>query len=259
MARIPVMNFQDVLNASQVLSPFSSYTETNKLLLRTAHPIHSAHTFEDSQPFLILPRALPSYTRDRLPQLFVTSRSSQKSAMTKKMYRMQTENLRRARFYRFSGPYLLRQWRSLLVVIVEFIVAVAVEVLYRRQRRSRSRKQTPKCSTRKSLSPSSRLELQKSPSTVPLDGGEAPSEIICPSCLQSLRSRSRSKGITRKKSPGKKVAGKVAERPRSTSGRKSVRNKKILIKSTKSRRKRSSLKSTPRKKRYLLSSKIMLD
>ncbi|KRY47166.1 hypothetical protein T03_2719 [Trichinella britovi] len=35
---------------------------------------------------------------------------------------------------------------------------------------------------------------------------EAPSEMICPTCLQSLRSRSRSKSITRKKTPGKKVA-----------------------------------------------------
>ncbi|KRX34064.1 Bardet-Biedl syndrome 5 -like protein, partial [Trichinella murrelli] len=98
-----------------------------------------------------------------------------------------------------------------------------------------------------------RLKLQKRPSAVQLDGGEAPSEIICPTCLQSLRSRSRSKSVKRKKTPGKKVARKVAQRPRSKSGRKSVRNKKrsvkksnqkaVLIKATKSRRKRSSLKS----------------
>ncbi|KRX79421.1 hypothetical protein T06_13498 [Trichinella sp. T6] len=125
--------------------------------------------------------------------------------------------------------------------------------LTRPRRRPISRIQTPKRSTRQILVPSSRLKLQKRPSAVPLDGGEAPSEIICATCLQSLRSRSRSKSITRKKTPGKKVARKVAQRPRSKSGRKSVRNKKrsvkksnqkaVLIKATKSRRKRSSLKS----------------
>ncbi|KRY96559.1 hypothetical protein T11_985, partial [Trichinella zimbabwensis] len=42
--------------------------------------------------------------------------------------------------------------------------------LTRRQRRSRSRSQTPRRSPRQFLSPSSRLELQKRPSAVPLDG-----------------------------------------------------------------------------------------
>ncbi|KRX78500.1 hypothetical protein T06_5540 [Trichinella sp. T6] len=142
--------------------------------------------------------------------------------------------------------------------------------LTRPRRRPISRIQTPMRSTRQILvGPSSRLKLQKRPSAVPLDGGEAPSEIICPTCLQSLRSRSRSKIIKRKKTPGKKVARKVAQRPRSKSGGKSRRNKKrsvkkssqkaVLSKSTKSRRKRSSLKSTPRKKRYSMRRKVMLD
>ncbi|KRX45571.1 Bardet-Biedl syndrome 5 -like protein, partial [Trichinella sp. T9] len=109
------------------------------------------------------------------------------------------------------------------------------------------------------LVPSSRVKLQKRPSAVQLDGGEAPSEIICPTCLESLRSRSRSKSVKRKKTPGKKVARKVAQRPRSKSRGKSRRNKKrsvkksnekaVLIKASKSRRKRSSLKSIPKQKR----------
>ncbi|KRY44524.1 hypothetical protein T03_18193 [Trichinella britovi] len=135
----------------------------------------------------------------------------------------------------------------------------------RPRRRPISRIQTPKRSTRQILVPSSRLKLLKKPSAVQLDGGEAPSEIISPTCLQSLRSRSRSKSVKRKKTPGKKVARKVAQRPRSKSGRKSVRNKKrsvkksnqkaVLIKASKSRRKRSSLKSIPKQKRYSLRNK----
>ncbi|KRX49864.1 hypothetical protein T05_13079 [Trichinella murrelli] len=141
--------------------------------------------------------------------------------------------------------------------------------LTRPRRRPISRIQTPKRSTRQILVQSSRLKLQKRPSAVQLDGGEAPSEIICPTCLQSLRSRSRSKIIKRKKTPAKKVARNIAVRQRSNSGGKSRRNKKrsvkkssqkaVLSKSTKSRRKRSSLKSTPNKKRYSLRRKVMLD
>ncbi|KRZ48596.1 hypothetical protein T02_1116 [Trichinella nativa] len=140
--------------------------------------------------------------------------------------------------------------------------------LTRPRRRPISRIQTPKRSTRQILVPSSRLKLQKRPSAVPLDGGEAPSEIICATCLQSLRSRSRSKSITRKKSPGKKVSRKVASRPRSKSRGKSRRNKKrsvkksnqkaVLIKASKSRRKRSSLKSIPKQKRYSLRSRAVV-
>ncbi|KAL1234526.1 6-mannosyltransferase,Probable Dol-P-Man:Man(7)GlcNAc(2)-PP-Dol alpha-1 [Trichinella spiralis] len=109
---------------------------------------------------------------------------------------------------------------------------------------------------------------EKRPSAVQLDGDEAPSEIICPTCLQSLRSRSRSKSITRKKSPGKKVARKVAMRQRSKSGGKSRRNKKrsmkksnqkaVLIKASKSRRKRSSIKSIPKQKRHSLRSRAVV-
>ncbi|KRX12872.1 hypothetical protein T07_5413 [Trichinella nelsoni] len=65
----------------------------------------------------------------------------------------------------------------------------------RPRRRSISRIQTPKRSTHQIVIPSSGLKLQKRQSAVPLNGGEAPSEIICPSCLQSLRSRSRSKRL----------------------------------------------------------------
>ncbi|KRX32299.1 hypothetical protein T05_5004, partial [Trichinella murrelli] len=85
--------------------------------------------------------------------------------------------------------------------------------------------------------------------------------------LQSLRSRSRSKSVKRKKTPGKKVARKVAQRPRSKSRGKSRRNKKrsvkksnekaVLIKASKSRRKRSSLKSIPKQKRYSLRSRAV--
>ncbi|KRY26352.1 hypothetical protein T01_3617, partial [Trichinella spiralis] len=137
----------------------------------------------------------------------------------------------------------------------------------RPRRRSISRSQTPKRSTHQIVVPSSGLKLQKRPSAVLLDGGEAPSEIICPTCLQSLRSRSRSKSITRKKSLGKKVARKVSVRQRSKSGGKSRRNKKrsvkksnqkaVLIKASKSRRKRSSLKSIPKQKRYSLRSRAV--
>ncbi|KAL1238505.1 Zinc finger BED domain-containing protein RICESLEEPER [Trichinella spiralis] len=138
----------------------------------------------------------------------------------------------------------------------------------RPRRRSISRSQTPKRSTHQIVVPSSGLKLQKRPSAVLLDGGEAPSEIICPTCSQSLRSRSRSKSITRKKSLGKKVARKVSVRQRSKSGGKSRRNKKrsvkksnqkaVLIKASKSPRKRSSLKSIPKQKRYSLRSRAVV-
>ncbi|KRZ19724.1 hypothetical protein T4B_3619 [Trichinella pseudospiralis] len=138
----------------------------------------------------------------------------------------------------------------------------------RRQRRSRSKSRSSRRSSRQSLSPSSRLGLQKKASAVPLDESKTSAEIICPSCLQSLRSRSRSRSITKRKSLGKKVVRKAVARPKSKSGQKSGRNKKrsvkksnrkaVLIKSTKSRRKRSSLKSSPRKKRYSLRSKAVL-
>ncbi|KRZ40479.1 hypothetical protein T4C_1926 [Trichinella pseudospiralis] len=138
----------------------------------------------------------------------------------------------------------------------------------RRQRRSRSRSRSIRRSPRQSLSPSSRLGLQKKASAVPLDESKTSAEIICPSCLQSLRPRSRSRSITKKESLGKKVARKAAARSRSSSGRKPRRYKKksvknsnrkaVSIRSTKSRQKRSSLKSTPRKKRYSLRSKAVL-
>ncbi|KRY30404.1 hypothetical protein T01_7074 [Trichinella spiralis] len=51
--------------------------------------------------------------------------------------------------------------------------------------------------------------------------------MICPTCLRPLRSRWRSKSITRKKTPGKEAARKVAQRPRSKSGRKYVRGSKV--------------------------------
>ncbi|KRX86227.1 hypothetical protein T4E_3845 [Trichinella pseudospiralis] len=135
----------------------------------------------------------------------------------------------------------------------------------RRQRRPRSRSRSLRRSPRQSLSPSSRLGLQGKASVVALDGDDISAEIICPSCLQLLRPRSRSSSITKRKSLGKKVARKAAARSRSKSGRKPRRSKKksvkksnrraVSIRSTKPRQKRSSLKSTPRKKRYSLRSK----
>ncbi|KRY80959.1 hypothetical protein T4D_49 [Trichinella pseudospiralis] len=129
----------------------------------------------------------------------------------------------------------------------------------RRQRRPRSRSRSLRRSPRQSLSPSSRLGLQRKTSVVALDGDDTSAEIICPSCLQSLQSRSRSRSITKRKSLGKKVAGKAAAKSTSKSGRKPSRSKKksvkksnrkaVSIRSTKSRRKRSSLKLTTRKKR----------
>ncbi|KRY65079.1 hypothetical protein T4A_7456 [Trichinella pseudospiralis] len=129
----------------------------------------------------------------------------------------------------------------------------------RRQRRPRSRSRSLRRSPRQSLSPSSRLGLQRKTSAVALDGDDISAEIICPSCLQSLQSRSRSRSITKRKSLGKKVAGKAAAKSTSKSGRKPSRSKKksvkksnrkaVSIRSTKSRRKRSSLKLTTRKKR----------